>query len=478
MNEHTSSSDNASTPGIGGSPASLKVAAVLVTSLFFFWGLVNNSLPAVIAKVREACDLSALQAGYLASAFWVAYFVMPIPAAMVMRRYGYKGAIVFGLFLGTLGCAIFGAAASMISYPLFLLAPFVAASGMAFLESAANPYISVLGDPERAPNRLNLAQAFNGLAGFVASLWGTKLILGAVEYDDKQLRALNPDYYAALDTGAGTPLAISELKHASPAFLEALAANARSVSPVFVVAAVAFLILTVVFILARLPDSVEPASNEKKESHLGALVRNRYFVFGVIAMFCYIGAQVGVAEFFLMYVPSVTGMPKVEAGVYLGLALGCFMLGRVVGTSLMTLIKPRMLLLIFAVANVLLLTYCGFATPGESTGREIAIPSWLMLGDHILLTSHPAPYALMAVNFFMSIMFPTIFSLSITGLGRATKTGSTILIMSIVGGAVFAPVMGAVADQFKSMAFAYFVPMFCMIPVLVFALLKTPQRAR
>lgn len=457
----------------------MKVAAALVTLLFFFWGIVNNSLPAVVAKVREACDLTTLQASLLASAFWAAYFIMPIPASIMMRRKGYKGAIVFGLLLGCAGCLLFATAAWKVSYMLFLIAPFVAASGMAFLESAANPYISILGAPEKAPNRLNFAQAFNGVAAFVAALWGTKLILGNVKFDEAALKSLNPDFYTAQANGMQGQ-ALNEVKHAVPAFIEALAANAQSVTPVFIAAAVAFAILTAVFIVTKLPDTREHEAGhsevEEEKGVLKQLAANHYFLFGVGALFCYVGAQVGVDDFFLLYVPEVTGLQKADAGTYLGLILGCFMLGRIVGTSLMTKISARKLLAGFAVANVVLLTYCGFAPKYVAPMTEIPIPAWLGLGDKLVATSHPAPYVLMGVKFFMSIMFPTIFSLALTNLGKATKTGAMLLVMSIVGGAAFSPVMGLVADHSR-MAYSYLIPMLCMLPVLGFALAKPPVRA-
>lgn len=468
----------ASTTTIQGSAGSIRTAAILVTTLFFFWGIVNNLLPAVVAKVRDACDLTTLQASFLASAFWAAYFIMPIPAAVVMRRYGYKGAIVVGLFLGAVGCGLFVTAASYVSYMVFLIAPFVAASGMAFLESAANPYISVLGTPEKAPNRLNFAQAFNGVAAFVSALWLSKLILGKAKYSDSELKALNPAYYEGVDAKLGTEQ-LTTLKHSVPAYIDALAENARSVIPVFLVIAVAFVVMAAIFIMTRMPDTREhEAGHSEMEEEKGLLSRlfsNKYFLFGVFAQFCYVGAQVGVDDFFLLYVPEVTGLPKGDSVTYLGLILGCFMLGRVVGTSLMTRITARKLLAAFAIANIILLAYCGFAPKYVAPTHSYDLPEWLGLGKHLVLTTHPAPYVLMGVKFFMSIMFPTIFSLALTNLGKATKTGAMLLVMSIVGGAIFSPVMGLVADK-SHMAYSYLIPMICMLAVLGFAMAKPPVR--
>lgn len=468
----------ASTPTLQGSAGSIRTAAILVTTLFFFWGIVNNLLPAVVAKVREACDLNTFQASLIASAFWVAYFLMPIPAAVVMRRFGYKGAIVVGLILGAVGCGLFVTAAKFVSYAVFLIAPFVAASGMAFLESAANPYISVLGAPEKAPNRLNFAQAFNGVAAFVATLWLTKFILKETKHSDAELKALNPAYYEGVDAKLGTEQ-LTALKHSVPAYIDALAENARSVIPVFLVVAVAFIVMAAIFVMTRMPDTKEHEAGhsemEEEKSVLSNLFSNKYFLFGVFAQFCYVGAQVGVDDFFLLYVPDVTGLPKGDSATYLGLILGCFMVGRIVGTSLMTRITARKLLAVFAIANIVLLGYCGYAKSYHAATHAFDLPEWLGLGKQLVLTSHPAPYVLMGVKFFMSIMFPTIFSLALTNLGKATKTGAMLLVMSIVGGAVFSPIMGKVADA-SHIATSYFVPMVCMIAVLAFSMAKPPVR--
>jgi FHS family L-fucose permease-like MFS transporter len=438
---------------VTGSPSAIRRATYLVTSLFFFWGIVNNSLPAIIPKVQEACRLNDIQAGFVASAFWVAYFVMPYPAAVIMRRFGFRGAIVVGLGLGAVGCGLFVAAASTVSYAIFLIAPFVLSSGMAFLETAANPYISVLGEPARAPHRLNLAQTFNGIAAFISALWLSKLILGTPRHDVATMLRLR-----AQDL---------------PAYQAALAEDARSVIPVFVVIGAMLAAAAAVFVFVSLPDSKEHTRGrsefEEEKEIFSTLLKNRYFLYGVAAQFAYVGAQVGVDDFFLRYVPAVTGMARNDATTYLGLILGCFMLGRVVGTSLMSRIDARVLLGLFAAVNIVLLLYCGLARATSAPTFSIAVPSWLMLGNHLVFTSHPAPYVLMAVKFFMSIMFPTIFSLALGGLGKATKLGATLLVMSIVGGAVLPPVMGLISRTTGTFAYSYLAPMVCMVAVLAFS---------
>lgn len=449
-------SSQASATGIQGSAPVLRNAAYLVTSLFFLWGLVNNSLPAIVPKVQEACQLNDVQVGFVASAFWVAYFVMAMPAGIIMRRFGYKGAIVAGLSLGALGCGLFISAAWALSFGFFLLALFVLSSGMAFLETAANPYIAVLGDPAKAANRLNFAQTFNGLAAFVASLWLSKLILGTPKIAHLEMELLK--------------------KTDEANYLLALAQDAKSVTPTFLALGGALALAALVFFFAKLPDTREHqagASELEEEKGLFAqLFSNKYFLFSVLAQFCYVGAQVGVDDFFLRYVPDVTGLSKLDATTYLGLVLGCFMLGRVLGTSLMTKISARTLLGIFATVNVCLLAYCGFAPKYVAPTHLFELPAWLMLGEKLVLTTHPAPYVLMGVKFFMSIMFPTIFSLGLTGLGKATKLGSTLLVMSIVGGAMFPPFMGWISKTTGVFAYSYLVPMACTLVVLAFSFAK------
>jgi FHS family L-fucose permease-like MFS transporter len=445
--------------GLSGTPAQLRTAAILVTSLFFLWGIVNNSLPAIVPKVQEACRLNDVQVGFVASAFWVAYFLMPMPAAVVMRRFGYKGAIVAGLALGAIGCGLFISAAWALSFAAFLFALFVMSSGMAFLESAANPYITVLGDPAKGANRLNFAQAFNGLAAFVASLWISKLILGTPKHPAAAMEALK----------------VTD----EPAYLAALAEDAKSVGPTFLVIGGILALAALVFFITKMPDSREHEAGhseiEEDKGALSQLFSNKYFLFGVFAQFAYVGAQVGVDDFFLRYVPDVTGLGKIDATTYLGLILGFFMLGRIVGTSLMTKIPARTLLGAFAVANIMLLAYCGFAPKYVAPTHEFPLPAWLLLGDKLVLTSHPAPYVLMGVKFFMSIMFPTIFSLALTGLGKATKLGAMLLVMSIVGGAALPPLMGLISKTTGVFAYSYLAPMVCMFVVLGFSMMKPKQ---
>jgi len=393
---------------------------ILVTSLFFLWGFAHNLNPILIPHLKKACQLSDFQSAFVDSAFFIAYFAVALPAGYFMRRFGYKPGIVFGLLLFAGGALLFYPAADTRAYGFFLTALFVIASGLTFLETAANPYISALGSPETATQRLNFAQSFNGLAATLAPFIGGQFILSGRTLEE-QVGMSDGDLAVYLQSEA----------------------DAVKI-PYLIIGAV---VLLVALLVVRTPL---PEINEEEEEVPGAstgrsLWRDGRFVFGVIALFFYVGAQVGVVSFFIRFSDQVAGIQEKEAANLLSIALFGFMVGRFVGTFLMRFIAPSRLLALFALLNVVF------------TG----LSAWV---DGMF-----AVYAMVGVTFLMSIMFPTIFSLSISGLGRHTKQGSSVLIMAIVGGAIIPPVMGRLSDAF-SMQTAYLVPAVCFLVVLLFAL--------
>lgn len=394
-----------------------RVAIALVTSLFFLWALAHNLNPILIPHLRKALQLNDLRSALVDSAFFIAYFVMALPAGALMKRYGYRMGIVGGLLLFATGTFLFWPAATLRSYPFFLGALFVIASGLTFLETAANPYISVLGDPATAPRRLNFAQAFNGLGASLAALLGGRLILSGT--------ALTPVQQAAMPATE----------------LDAYLANeALAVRVPYLVIGLVVLAVAVLFLRVHLPEIVEDnrATGERDTRAW------RRLKFGVVAQFCYVGAQVGVASFFIRFAGQVAGFGEQAAADLLATGLLLFMVGRFVGSALMRWIGAPTLLAGCALANIVLV-----AVAASFSGAS-------------------AVYALLGVELFMSIMFPTIFSLSIDGLGRDTKLGSSLLVMSIVGGAVVPPLMGAISDR-HGLQPAYLVPLACFVVVLFFA---------
>jgi MFS transporter, FHS family, L-fucose permease len=393
-------------------------AIILVTSLFFLWGFALNLNPILIPHLKKACQLSDTQSAFIDSASYFAYFLLAIPAGKFMNRFGYKGGIIIGLLLFAFGAFLFYPAAAARSYTFFLGALFIIASGLAFLETAANPYITVLGDPATGTQRLNFAQSFNGLAAFVAPLMGGRFILSG-----KTL--------TAQEEAAMTPLQLDTY----------LKLEASSVQVPFIVIGLVVLMVAIFLWRTKLPEIKEDDSLEVE----GSIFKEKNLMLGVLAQFFYVGAQVCISSFFIRFSERVAGIDEVSAAYYLSAALLGFMLGRFAGTFFMRFISPPKLLAAYSIIVMVL------------------------LGVAITTTGKASVYALIAVQFFLSIMFPTIFALSVRGLGAKTKDGSALVIMSIVGGAVFPVIMGRVSDA-SNIQVSYIVPAACLLAVLYFAI--------
>ena len=405
---------------------------VLVTSLFFLWGLTSNLLPTLIPHLKKACRLTDFQSAFIDSAYWIGYFCIAIPAGLVMKKFGYKKAIIAGLLIAAIGTFLFYPAANARTFSFFLFALFIIASGMTFLETAANPYMTILGPPETSSLRLNLAQAFNGLGAFIAGRYLSKVILSGKEITDEFLKSLAPADAEAL-----------------------LNKEAQSVQAPYVIIGLVLLSVAILFILTKFPpentiaETAESSSSSKNyESNSGsgiAIFNNKQVLLGVIAQFFYVGGQVCISSFFIRYSRYAAGMQESQSTDYLGYLLLGFMTGRYVGTFLMRYIKPAVLLAVYSFANVVLLAVI------------------ITIGGHLSI------FALIGVEFFMSIMFPTIFSLTLKGLGDKTKLASSLLVMAIVGGAIFPVLMGRISDA-ANIQYAYIVPAICFVVILYFAI--------
>ena len=397
------------------------VPFILVTILFFLWGFAHNLNPILIPHLKKACRLTDFQSALIDSAFFVAYFVMAIPAGLVMKKYGYKAGIIGGLLIFAIGAFLFIPAANMRAFEFFLLALFVIASGLTFLETAANPYITVLGDPKDSAQRLNLAQSFNGLAATIAPLLGGMFIL------------------------SGKTLSVAQEAKMSAEQLNAFLDNeAAAVKIPYLI--IGLVVLAVAFLLykSHLPEITDNDHCIELSSGNTSIWRHKHLIWGVIAQFFYVGAQVCVSSFFIRYLFKTAQIGEKSAANYLAFALLCFMVGRFIGTFLMKYVAANRLLALYAFINLILLTIV------VSMGGMLSV------------------YALIGVEFFMSIMFPTIFSLSVKSLGDDTKIGSSLVIMSIVGGAIFPLIMGRISDISGSIQFAYIVPLFCFLIVFYF----------
>lgn len=395
---------------------------ILVTSLFFFWGFVHNLDPILIPHLRKSFRLNDLQSSLIDSSVFIAYFAMALPAGYVMRKYGYKSGIVGGLLLFALGCFLFLPAADTHQYIYFLGALFIIASGLTFLETAANPYATIIGPPETATRRLNFAQSFNGLAAMVAPIIGGQFILSGTEMSDEAYAQLSPE-----------------------ALNNYLTTEAQSVKMPYLILGILVLLVAVLFIVSKLPDVKEGDDNTAGNNPLKAF-RHRHLTWAVVAQFFYVGAQVCVGSFFIKMARTGAGMDEKTAAQYLGWGYGAaFMLGRFVGTFLMGKFASEKLLSTYALINIVL--------------SAVAI-----FGSGIVVV-----YALIAIAFFMSIMFPTIFSLGIKEVGADTKMASSLIVMSIVGGALLPPVLGVISDATGSIQNGYIVPLLCFVVVFLFA---------
>ena len=397
---------------------------VLVVSLFFLWGVANNLNDILIRQFKKAFELTDFESGLVQSAFYLGYFLFAIPAGLVMRRYGYKAGIVIGLVLYGAGAFLFYPAANLRTYGFFLFALFVIASGLSFLETSANPFVTVLGPPEGAERRLNFAQAFNPLGSITGVVIGRFFIFSGTDYTPAQIAALSPGARAAYD-----------------------AAETGSVQAPYAAIGIVVLALALLILLTRFPAVHESHDPKAREEAKWRELRGRWrFFFAVAAQFVYVGAQVGVWSYLIRYAEGTgPGTADRRAADFLIVSLVLFMVGRFAGAALMRRVAPSLLLAVFAAVNALL------------AAVAIAIPGYVGL------------YALIASSFFMSVMFPTIFALGVSGLGEVRKLASSVLVMAIVGGAVLTPAMGALSG-FAGINWSMAVPLVCFAVVLGFAL--------
>lgn len=394
----------------------------ILTSLFFMWGFLTCLNDILIPHLQNVFELNYFQSMLVQFTFFLAYFIVSLPSGKLVEKVGYKKGIVIGLLTAGLGTLIFYPAAGSRSYPVFLFAFFVLASGITLLQVAANPYVTILGKPETASSRLNLTQAFNSLGTTVAPYFGSLLILSN-----------------AVKTA-------EEMAKMSPAELEAYkAAEAAAVQyPYLGLAAVLFL-MAAIFALLKLPQ-IE-ASTVQTENGNGLNYDDlhksawgyKHLVLGAIGIFVYVGAEVSIGSFLVKYFVNLDStMLEMEAGKMVSFYWGGAMVGRFIGSAVQRKIKP---------GNVL-----GFN----------AIMAALLVTTSMLTNGKTAMWSILLVGLFNSIMFPTIFSLAIRGLGKHTGQASGILCMAIVGGAIVPVIQGFIADQI-GIHHAFFLPVLCYL---------------
>lgn len=402
------------------------VPFVLITSLFFLWAFGVNLNDILIPHLKKAFGLSDFQSSFIQVAFFGGYFLAAFPAGRIMEKIGYKKGILTGLFLCAVGAVLFLPASSSRIYGFFLFALFVMACGQSFLEVAANPYVTILGPPASAERRLNFAQSFNAVGAVLSPIVGRTFILTGVENAPAQIAAM------------------------SAAQLEAYrASEASTVKGPYLMIAVIFIVVAVLIQLAHLPEVQETpaeAGAASLESNSESILSHAHLVKGVVAQCFYVGAQVGVASFVIRYAQfSVPGTPARTAALYLLLHQIGFMAGRFIGSAMMKRVAAARLLSLFAAASLICATVA------------------------LLATGLISVWAVVLIGFFHSIMFPTIFALSIKNLGTLTKRGSSLLVMAIIGGAFFPAIMGRISDA-SSIQAAFVVPLLCYLFILYFGL--------
>jgi FHS family L-fucose permease-like MFS transporter len=405
----------------------------IAVSLFFFWGMANNLNDILIAQFKKAFVLSDFGTSFIQQVFYLGYFLFAIPASIVMQSKGYKAAIVIGLILYGVGALLFYPAASFAQYPLFLAALFIIAAGLAFLETSANPLMTEVGDPAGAARRLNWAQAANPLGAITGILIGRIFILSGIEHDEATLATMQASdrllYY----------------RH-----------EIEAVQAPYLAIGLAVLLFAAITCAVRFPKIGTQAPHDPRSAApaFASLLGEKQLLLSVMAQFFYVGAQVGIWSFTIRYAQAnLPGLGERAAADMLFGSLVLFAAGRFLGTAMMTRIRPAKLLGLFALLSLGLMLIAIFK--GGAAGA----------------------YALVSTSFFMSIQFPTIFALGVEGLGPLRRTGASLIVMAIIGGAALTGLMGLVSDR-AGIAAAMIVPAVSFVAIGAFALLSlhSPER--
>ena len=400
---------------------------ILVTSLFFLWALGVNLNDILIPHLKKTFNLTDFQSSLIQTAFFGGYFLAALPAGWLMERIGYRKGILVGLGTCALGALLFIPAASIRTYSFFLFALFVMACGQGVLEVAANPYVTILGPPESSERRLNFAQSFNAVGAWVTPYIGKIFILSGIEYSAAALATMTPEQWQIYS-----------------------ASEAKRVTGTYLAIAGIFLFVAVLVYFAHLPEVREATGEALAEPEAAppthaSIWHYKHLIRGVITEFFYVGAQVGVTSFVIRFTQRVLpGTPEKTAANYLWWHLFGFMVGRFAGSAIMKRVAPPRLLGIFSTSAAV----CAIIA--------------------IFMTGPVSVWAVVLLGFFDSIMFPTIFALSIKNLGVYTKLGSSLLVMSIIGGAIVPAVMGYISDR-SSIQAAFSVPLVCYAIVIYFS---------
>jgi len=395
------------------------LALVVLTSLFFMWGFLTCLNDIIIPHLKAVFELNYAKVMLIQFSFFTAYFVVSLPSGMLVEKVGYKNGIMIGLLTAGIGCVLFYPAASERSFNIFLAALFVLASGITLLQVAANPYVAILGKPETASSRLTLTQAFNSLGTTIAPIFGSLVILSVAVKSPGELTAMTSQQVDAYR-----------------------AAEASSVQVPYIGLAAALMLVAVLIAITKLPkieaSTVQSAGGDSQDHRHVSAWHYRHLILGAVGLFVYVGGEVAIGSFLVNYIsqPFIGGMDVAEAGKFVSFYWGGAMVGRFAGSVIMRYTNPGKVLTVHAAAVMALVITA------------------------MLTTGHVSMWAILAVGLFNSIMFPTIFTLAIDGLGKHTGQASGILCMAIVGGAIVPVVQGFLADSI-GIQHAFILPVLC-----------------
>lgn len=396
------------------------VPLLVVMSLMFIWNLSRNINDVLIPHLKRACQLTDLQSSLVQSAFFGGYFLLALPVGQFIRRYGYRAGMVTGLLMAATGAMLFFPAADTRYYPLFLTALFVMAAGFTFLEVTATPYITKLGDPAGASSRLSLAAAVGSMGATLGPFIGARFLLQATDMPSGVIEQLNPEQLTTY-----------------------LNAEAQLVKIPYLSLAAVLMGLGVALLFISLPSIQEEDENKHR---FWSILQFRHTVLGAVGVFCYLGAEVGIVSFLIRYAKSLQlpNLSEQKAALFITLYMALVLAGRLAGAYWLRRIRP---------ANVL---------AGCSVG------ALLLLIISMATDGYTGIYSLSFIGLCTSVMYPILFTLSTKDLGSYTKTGSSLIIMSIVGGAIIPPLMGWISDN-AGIKMAFSIPVLCYAYVLYYA---------
>jgi len=397
---------------------------ILLTSLFFMWGLANNMTDTLLAAFKKIMSMSDFQTSWIQIAFYGSYFCLALPAALFIKRYTYKAGVLLGLAMFIIGALLFYPASNTMVYSHFLIALFILAGGLSVLETTANPYVIVLGSPQNATRRLNLAQAFNPF-GSIAGIILSRIFI---------LPNLN-----------GASAAERSVMSAGELF-RIQAAELNAVMGPYVGVGLFLLLIWLTIALSKMPKAFDSTQTAGFLQTFKRLSKNKNYCLGVIAQFFYVGAQIGVWSFTIRYVMQELKMNEASAAEYYLASLIVFTFSRFLFTGLMKFFPPGKLLAISALLGM-------FST--------------LVV---VYAQGYVAVVALVSISGFMSLMFPTIFGTAVQGLGNDTKIAGSGLIMAILGGAVLTAVQGQVSDIYGDIHYSYWVPFVCFLVIFYYGI--------